>query len=244
MATIKNMHYDFKMKLNKLDSNSYRGLQIPQIDWLLNQALTMYILLVAEPRLKNQLGFEVNNRTTEDLRPIVVDSESIAPIAQGSLIYGLPSDYMFFTGFNEVLCSKEDCKKQKMNVHIVQHDDVNKGLFSKPDFNWRTLNAYFQSEGIRFTVDNFTIDSVKINYLKKHAYIHNAEDFINGTYTLPDGIALTGTQDCILPEYTHGEIVDLAVLLATNDVSLINNYQLKLNQLQLTGLFGSNPKSN
>ena len=47
--TIQEMHYDFKMKLNKIDSEQYRNLRIPEIDWKLNEALEIFIKINAEP---------------------------------------------------------------------------------------------------------------------------------------------------------------------------------------------------
>ena len=40
--TVQEMHYDFKMKLNKIDSEQYRNLRVPEIDWLLNEILQIY----------------------------------------------------------------------------------------------------------------------------------------------------------------------------------------------------------
>ena len=60
MATagnIKNMHYDFKQKLNRVDTNTYSGLRVPEIDRSLNNAINLYMLLIAEPRLRNQFGY-------------------------------------------------------------------------------------------------------------------------------------------------------------------------------------------
>ena len=48
--SVKDMHYDFKTKLNKLDSNLYRNLQIPEIDRKLNEAMFIFIKSIAEPR--------------------------------------------------------------------------------------------------------------------------------------------------------------------------------------------------
>ena len=44
------MHYDFKKKFNKIDSNNNRNLLVPEIDWTLNEAQDLYIKMVAEPR--------------------------------------------------------------------------------------------------------------------------------------------------------------------------------------------------
>jgi hypothetical protein len=36
--TAREMHYDFKQKLNKIDSQKHRNLKVPEIDWKLNEA--------------------------------------------------------------------------------------------------------------------------------------------------------------------------------------------------------------
>ena len=56
------MHYDFKQKLNKIDSQKYRNLLVPEIDWKLNEAQEVFVKIIAEPRLRSQLGFEINQR--------------------------------------------------------------------------------------------------------------------------------------------------------------------------------------
>ena len=43
--TIQEMHYDVKMKLNKVDSQQYRNLIIPQVDWILNEAQELFVKL-------------------------------------------------------------------------------------------------------------------------------------------------------------------------------------------------------
>ena len=48
--------------------------------------------------------------------------------------------------------------------------------------------------------------------------MHNAEDFRTGSYKLPSGQLLSGSVNCELPEHTHSEIVDLAVLLTSGEM--------------------------
>ena len=38
-GNIKNMHYDFRVKLNRIDSAAYRDLKIPEVDRKLNEAI-------------------------------------------------------------------------------------------------------------------------------------------------------------------------------------------------------------
>ena len=41
--TVENMHFDFKMKLNKVDSAKNRNFRPEEIDWLLNEAMDIFI---------------------------------------------------------------------------------------------------------------------------------------------------------------------------------------------------------
>ena len=74
--TISEMHYDFKKKLNKVDSEQNRNLLVPEIDWALNEAQELFIKMVAEPRQRSFLGFEKSQRTIDDIRTIV-ESEQV-----------------------------------------------------------------------------------------------------------------------------------------------------------------------
>ena len=71
------MHYDFKQKLNKIDSQKYRDLIVPEIDWKLNEAQEVFVKVIAQPRLQSQLGFEINQRTINDIRTIVIDQKPV-----------------------------------------------------------------------------------------------------------------------------------------------------------------------
>ena len=48
--------YDFKMKLNKIDSQQYRNLIIPQVDWILNEGSRNFLSRwISNPRLATQV---------------------------------------------------------------------------------------------------------------------------------------------------------------------------------------------
>ena len=234
--SIKNMHYDFKMKFNKVDSQSNRNFLVPEIDWWLNSGVKLFVNIIAEPRLKKQLGFETNQRTIDDIRAIVVTPNE-ADNANWLTVTGnsvpLPNNYWYFTKGN-VRMTKGNCTKIKARVHIQQHDDeFEESTFYKSSFEWRYINALFYDGGLRFFTDGtFTINDFCINYIRKMTYMHNAQAFRNGTYMLPDGTVLTGFEDCELPEVLHSEIVDLAVLLASGAIQT-SDYPLKKDLLNI-----------
>ena len=224
------MHYDFKAKFNKIDSQSYRNLRVPEIDWILNEAQELFVKMVAKPRMKNSLGFETSQRTIDDIRPLVIKS-TLAPVS--NTIYTLPSDYQFYLRARAVL-TKGACKNFPAVIRIQQLDDeFEEDPFTASSFEWREVNGVFKSQGLHlFTDGTFSYQSVQMDYIKKLAYIHNAEDFRAGGYNLPSGIALTGTNDCILPDGTHREIVDLAVMLASANIQS-PDWQQKLAKINL-----------
>jgi len=228
--TIQDMHYDFKKKLNKVDSQGNRNLLIPEIDWALNEALTLFVKNNASPRIRNHAGFEKSQRFTDDLYPLVIKDFPLQ-VTDNRVI--LPQDYMFYVK-SDVLMDKGNCYNTLGRVQIQQQDDkFEEDPFNKSSFEWRVVNGVFTSEGIRLYTDNtFSISTLLLSYIKKHNYIHFAEGLGSDGYVLPSGKELRGKEDCILPEHTHSEIVDIAVALVSGEMGL-PDYQVKMNKLQI-----------
>lgn len=234
---IKNMHYDFKQKANKLDSQQNRNFLVPEIDWKLNEAYRLFVKMVAFPRVFSPLGFEKTQRNTDDIRPLV-KTASVNASSGGTNIFTftLPEDYWFYLT-STVKATKDNCQNAKLSVTIQQHDDnAEDSLFDSASFEWRHINGLFENAGIKTYSDgSFTPTSMEITYVKKPGYIHNAQDYRNGTYTLPNGVVLTNTYNCELPEHTHSEIVDIAVALASGEIRA-SDYQIALNKLNFNNL--------
>lgn len=234
--TVRDMQYDIKFKLNKIDSQQYRNLKVPELDWAINEAYEIIVKTIAQPRIKSHLGFETSQRTIDDIRTIVVDNKSLTPIKIDDKTYyvELPEDYMFYVS-SKVILKKGKCSNREAKVFLRQHDDrFESSPFDESSFEWKEVNIRFYDKGIKiFTDGTFTIESFKLDYIRKHAYIHNAQDFLpTGSYRLPSGELLTGSQDCELPDHIHREIVDMAVLLISGNLANAD-YQLKQAKLSL-----------
>lgn len=233
---VREMQYDIKFKFNKIDSGQNRNFRIPELDWVINEATDIFIKSIAEPRTSNYLGFETSQRTIDDIRTIVVNDKSITPTKLDNNTYSIeiPQDYMFYISANIVI-TKKNCSDRIARAIVRQHDDrFESSPFDNSSFEWKEVNIRFYDQGIKlFTDGTFDIKEVKLNYIKQHAYIHNAQDFLpTGSYKLPSGVLLTGSQDCELPPHTHREIVDIAVLILTNNLKL-PTYQLKQAKVNL-----------
>ena len=216
--TIEQMHYDFKVKINRIDTTRNRDFYIPEIDWMLNEAQELFVKMVAFPRRYTGLGFEVNQRTTDDIKPLVVFRYVLIPNSDNEVV--LPEDYWHYLR-GEVIMSKGKCNEVEGRIYVRQHDDeFEKSPFDKSSFEWREVNATFYDNRMKLYNRDFTVDRVLLTYLRRPVYMHFAQGFGSGSYTLPDGTILTGKQDCELPEHTHREIVDIAVMLATRNINI------------------------
>ena len=233
---IKSMHYDFKKKLNKVDSQQYKNLRVPEIDWVLNEALSVFIELITHPRkFTTHLGFERTQRTTDDIRPLVVPIDHSLGIATvGNGVFALPSDYRHFNAA-EVKMSRTGCTDKIGRVFIRQQDDeFENSPFDRSSFEWKTVNGIFSGTTMKlFDDDTFTNEELYLGYIKNPVYIHNAEAFNVAGYNMPNGDTLTGSVDCELPDHTHREILDIAVLITTGEIENQLGYQFKERKFDL-----------
>lgn len=223
--TIEQVHYAVKLKLNRLDSNAFRQLLVPEIDVKINEAQLLYIKNAAAALMDNGLGMESNQRLRDDLRTLVKKDD----ITVTNLVAALPSDYLFF--IRAYASQKKGSCTRNSRVWIVQQDDLNQeDYFSTPSFEWEEVNGYFTSQGIELEVDG-TVNSIQLTYVRKPAYAHYADGF--GGYILPGVGALSGKQELELPEHTHDNIVDLTVAMISGEMGL-PSYPANMNKLKLT----------
>jgi hypothetical protein len=214
--TTREMHYDFKKKFNKVDSQKNRNFLVPEIDWFLNEAAELFVKRVAQPKADNGLGFEMSQRLIEDIKTLVVGGTWTAVTNN---VITLPSNYLYFVRCR-VKLSKGICTGKEAVLYVREHNDLfEESQFYNSSFEWREINGLYETQGIQaFTDGTFTIDEAKLSYIRKMAYMHNAQDFGTGSYNHPSGVTLTGTVNCDLPEHTHREVVDIAVMLAASEV--------------------------
>lgn len=231
---IKEMHYDLSFKLNKIDSAQYKNLQVPEKDWALNESIEIYTKNIAQPRFSQLTGFEINQRNIDDIRTLVLDKQALVLTNNndGTYYAVLPPDYLFYIA-SRVSIKKNKCVKTDIRCIVRSHGDLfEDSSFDSSNFEWEDINITFYDKGIKIYTDKtFSIESINIDYIKKPKKVHNAEDFSVNGYKDLTGVLLTGVSNCDLPSHTHSEIVDLAVLIITGN--LTSNYQIKKEKLNI-----------
>lgn len=235
--TVEEMHYEFKLKFNKLDSSDYRNFQIPEIDWMLNEAMWLFLKQRYGINNATQTGFEGSQKRIDDLRNLVVKYTSLpgtASVEANSWRATLPADYIFAV---RVIadCEKTTCNDYQstrmLTCRPTQHDDLDSTLkdsLYKPSYEWGEIPIVFGTESstaadadtiFGYTDGSFTVTSFFIDYLREPRRIAFPTGVPGGQYVYPDGTVVAANQDCELPEHAHKEIVDTAVLIAAGDVN-------------------------
>ena len=253
---IQSLHYDVKLKLDKVDSQQKRNLKDWEVDWFLNDAIQVFLNQVVGGNNIRLTGFEQEQRRIDDVRTLVIKSPSslqpgLTPITVNSNLYELPLselgkdpitqtkrfDYYQLIRLR-VDISKPGCSNKNIGVTQVQHDDLDEAYlspFHRPSFEWGDVLTVFgastngSDEGsIFFYTDNFDVIRAYPEYIKRPNRVSI------GTYTNIDGTPGTVVQ-CDLPETTHPRITDLAVDIATGVIQSPNMLQytqmkLKINE--------------
>lgn len=194
---VEDMHYEFRLVANQIDSARRRRFLPEEIDRFLNRAQTGIVRALSQNPVTM---FEGMQFTLEDLRTLIVVKPNIK-VVNG--IATLPEDYLNFVRAKATI-KKGECTKVG-RVFLVQYDDLNEeDLFTQSSFEWEEINAYLGKPGLTLVITDFEVLGVELTYVKQPSQI------AYGSYTLPSGIQV-GKTECELPEHLHEYLVQMAV---------------------------------
>lgn len=251
---IDEMHYRFKLGLDRVASQDRPDFYPNEIDNYLNRAILDFVKERYGTDNKKKVGFEVNQERISNLMNLHIKSPipqaALTPINHSNGIYeiqlaNLDYRYLFLTAA-KVIIAKDGCTKT-IDHKSWQIDD-RKTVYSDPSFEWgRVLVNFGKSSNstpstnedipsIYFDTNNkkgiqqFTINSVNINYIKY------PDRVCIGTYKHIDdksGAPLTTLTNCDLDDAFHDEIVNIAVRFAHRDIQDQFGYQSSQVQTEL-----------
>ena len=244
--TVKELHYDFNVKLDKVDSLQNVNFLPAEIDWILNEAISLITKQKFGTNNSKRTGFEGNEKRIQDLKtlhikcPTVVQPAIIpASVNDGRYevkLSDLEFDFLFLTR-GTAKATKTGCGSKILGLKEVQNDDLNDILddpFWKPSFEWKVVPVNFgrtdtlaEDKGslYLYTNEDFTIDEVYLEYIKVPNKIS-----IGGYPDINTGV-VKPVVECDLPQEIHNEIVDIAVLECARIISDPNFLQIKQSKL-------------
>jgi hypothetical protein len=181
--TIQQLHYDFKFKLDKVDSLSREDFNPAEIDWLLNEAIWVWVKNKYGKTNIYREGFETSQKRIDDLRSLHIVypiQPSLTATRVNNYLFELPLskleyEYLFLTRLKADIMI-DGCTKQAQELILVQSDDLNDVLrdpFNKPSFNYGVL-------GYRLAAAN-TFISTSQNPNKGSIYLYT-----DGTFSVTE----------------------------------------------------------
>lgn len=235
--TVAEMHQEFKIGLDKVDSLSYPNFLPEEIDILLNQAQEKFVKQRAYGNNPRRLGLEETQKRLDDLKNIISNFESVTFTSNSSnkpngVFVALPDTYMFAIE-EEASINYTDCNGKVANKRIdvvpTTHDRYNKvkrDPFHKPtDVEIHRLGYELNTSGNTqtfelITGDNNTITNYYLRYLKTPISIKYGTQ-----YPVP-----SADVNCELSDHTHREIIAMAVVDALVDIES-PSYSVNRNEL-------------
>lgn len=259
--TIQEMHYDFKIKIDKIDTNQKYNFNPAQIDWLLREAQWVWLKNTYGFSKSMKSGFEVTEGRIQDLKALHIkspeDQPSIPAFIVDTDIYlsrleNLEHDHLFTTRVKAKI-RQNNCEKT-VGVSIVQTDDLNDAIvdpFNRPNFRFgRVLAVYGRTSNGGSSAIHRNGNGTLYLYSKDFEILEVYIDYIKypnrmwvGTYNLTDNLLPKNASnayiyqvgdtpiDCEFNSHTHNEIVDIAVYLASTSIEDPNLVKLKQNKL-------------
>lgn len=233
--TSEEMYYNAYVELNSFDQDNFPGeITTDDVTYYLNKAQNQWVKEHFDPTDPRRNGFEQSQRVADELKTLYVMNEELDAYYGGdnsgvagyvSDVVDLPDDHMFTvshrpeitrvldpahitvntSGTDPVreVVSGEESRTSLEFSKVVQSDDIYQILYDP--FNTTEPTGPIVTIGDNkiaiYTTDTFFVERVFLNYIKQPLEI------------IFEGSGASNNQDCELPEFTHNEIVDLAVKL-------------------------------
>jgi len=221
------MHINFRVLFNEVNSNKNKRFLPQEIDLILNDQMGAFVETRTAPsgNYKDE-GFEESQKRLDDIRTVIKEGTTDqtdpeyskkTPLTLSSFRFGkyvnLPADYLkLISDWSDTYdnCLNYYIKPNRLftnnrKVQLALNDPFHKTHPQSP------VSQIVNNE-LRVYEDGFTISNIHISYVYKYPAIKY------------------NTQDCVLPVHTHREIVNMAVN-KVNSVLNTGNYEKYLNEI-------------
>jgi len=242
MINPKKIHQQFKFKYNKLDSNHKQDFPPAFIDDLANSALFYYVEMFYSGNNSKaiRMGFEVTQQRMDMLSDFVIPAEVEGPkelIKHPNGVYEFSFGDLKYT-YKHLVRTFVSTDCGIINITPKQHDDLNILLndeYQKPSRAWKRIPSKIAKSSkdsgsslYLYTNEEFTIDTIQIEYLKAPDKIfsggYDTLDFLCGEEapSKESDPIKTDLSECYLDT-----LVDIMVALASDNLNDANQLNIR-----------------
>ncbi len=233
--TLAELHYAFKLGMDRIDKASSEDFNKAEIDWLLNEAQLVFVRRLLNPDSNSPIrvkGYEQTQHTTDALSSLHIKyplQPSITPTLLDG-VYEIPLNSLQFE-YMQLLRLTANAEfnscASSVTLKFTQTDDVSEVLkdpFNAPSTDYIPYNFGRSSanDGSSIYIYPGKYSILKVN----PEYIRYPKRVFFGDYTYIDG-TIPAQQGLETPEKTHQEIVDIACLLASLNIENPEYIQLR-----------------
>lgn len=225
--------YDFHRKYHAIISGQGKSLQLVDIIAYLNEAQEIWY--------ENRVFIaQSNQKVRNDLRIFKIDKHSLGCKKIDNICCLATYPKNLYHRLNQIAVTSKDCCPDTKEIipRILQSDDLHearKNPYRRADFFFEQLSAIETSNGLIVYHDGeMVVEDVKIDYYRKPQEIHAPSHELcpNEGYYLYDGRYISQDQDFEVSDtYVNNLISDIAVLLASRDVSDRIGFESQLNKM-------------
>lgn len=259
---IRELHWEFKQRYNKQDSNFKKDFTPMEIDALLWDAILEYVEIFysGNNSKKYKLGFEVTQQRIDMLSSLVVGQPLQPALTPDTVNNNKYEFYLSQTNgqlvedYMHLVRAYADTNCGKVGIKIERHNDLSYVLgdaFRKPSKKWKRLvgviekssNPLVESSLYVYSTDDFIIDSINIEYIKcpvrpyfggynSIAYNQCVTEGSPNCDTLYYNAANTNPITSDLPAKYHHLIAAIAAQEVSRRLEDANRFSLKQDKIQ------------
>lgn len=227
------MHNEFVIRSNKIDSLNNKEFSPLERDSFLNEAIVAFVNRSYNGTNAKRLSFEQTQEMLDEIKTLVIHS----PVEQPWIPYSEKLDNLYsfdlstlsyeYLHLISVQAISKDCP-DLLKVNMVQYDDLQYYLTNGivgPSKLWRRLiGVISKNKLIVYSEKGLEVSQIAVSYIKY------PDQVSLGGYVDVNG-NLVSAKDCDLPKNVHSKIVDLAVLIAQGVLENQMGYQLNQQKL-------------
>ena len=204
--TIQDMHYNFRVKLDRLDNEYYANITADEVDLILNEALMQFVTTRIRPSNPRRESFEETQKRQDDIKELIsadtILTKSIIQtgVKPNGIFFDLPSDY-FYAIQEEAEIAYNNCNENPVTERRgfvgIPHSNY---LYIKDNpFKIPTIDDNF---GVRLMSDNkieaLTFGNYDINfYYMRYVKMPRKMQFTDDTPVLSGNLSV-GTRYKVL----------------------------------------------
>jgi hypothetical protein len=249
---IQEMHYEFKVRVNRIDTQHYQDLPPHNIDNLLNNAINHFVEHYA---YANKLPFEVTQSRIDMLSNLVIgqpEQPVLTPTRVSANSFEVKFSDLVYP-YAHLVRAAVNSNCGVVNIKLIPMEFLNRMLndaMQRPSYRWRRLlgtirktsNAENASMYI-YTEPAFELNNVMLEYIKQPKKV-----FFGGYNTVEYDACIarglggcdilynvnTPPVDCDIADMYHSLIVDIAVREFGRYTENAGKFQLQDNKISIT----------